>query len=124
MPGRTAAAAASSDLRTIFPMARSFSNSFCERMDMSALADVAQVTRAAAVAHVLDLEKNAVGIGEIQFRSSFFRASAVLHAHADIRRQRAGGAARVASRFDAEICQDLHDLVGIEAFHAEGSVID
>src|SRR5215472_764966 len=34
MPGRTAAAVRSSASRTIFPMARSFSNSSCERMDI------------------------------------------------------------------------------------------
>src|SRR4051812_49291906 len=65
------------------------------------LAQVAEEPAAAAVARVLELHQQPVGIGEVQLRRAAWRAAAILHAHRDVVPQRAGGCRRVVARLQA-----------------------
>ena len=61
------------------------------RPDMTVLSPqtyVAQVSAAAAVLHVLKLEQQSIGIGEIQFGRAAFGAATIRHAQRDVRLQR------------------------------------
>src|SRR5262249_26486298 len=87
-------------------------------------ADVAEIAAAAAVAHVLQLDRDAVGIGEVELGRAAGRAAAVLHPHADVRLERRRRARRVAARGDAVALEGLEDLVGVEAFQVHAHVVD
>src|SRR5215207_2392358 len=85
-------------------------------------ARVAEEAAAAAVLHVLNLNRNIVGICEVQLRRPGTGcAAAVFHPLADVpdeRRRRIG-----AARLDAVAFEDFHDGVRIEVLHPEAGVI-
>src|SRR5688572_2761565 len=64
-----------------------------------ARADVAKEAAAAAVGHVLQLDGEPVGVGEIELRRAAFRAAAVRHAERDIGHERF--ARRIRHRLEA-----------------------
>src|SRR5262249_24373347 len=87
-------------------------------------ADVAEGAAAAAVAHILQLDRDAVGIGEVELGRAAGRAAAVLHPHADVRLERRRWTRSVAARRDAVALEGPEDRVGVEAFQVHAHVVD
>src|SRR6266850_1767389 len=85
---------------------------------------IPQHTPAPTVLCVLQLNQQAVGIREVQFRCSFFCAAAILHPHADVMNQWRWRALRISSWLDAVAFERLDDFFRIEIVHAHAKVID
>src|SRR5580658_1182819 len=86
--------------------------------------DFSHVPRPAAIADVLKLEQDAVGIGEVKLGRPVLGPAALRAAHGHVGNERGRLAASVASRLHAEVRQLLEHLIGIETFHPEAHVID
>src|SRR4029453_8086186 len=84
--------------------------------------DLSQESPSTAVLEVLQLNGEAIGIGEVQLRRPPFGAAAVRHAQADIGDQRL--AILVLLFLDSVVDQQLRDLCGIEVAHRHARVID
>src|SRR5262245_3672801 len=77
---------------------------------------------AAAVPHILQLDRDAIGIGEVELRRSFFGASGFGAAHPDARGERSGvGAFRF---LDSQLRERPHRPVGIEVVDGDADVVD
>src|SRR6266853_889447 len=87
-------------------------------------ADFTELSRSAAVGHILQLEQDSIGIGEVKIGGAGGRSTAVLHPHAVVVDQGTGWTVCCASRFEPIAVESLQDRVGIEVFHAETAVID
>src|SRR4051812_21162956 len=87
-------------------------------------ADLAQQTGATAVAHVLELDEDAIGIGEVQLSCPVLRSASILHPHADVIPQRGHGPALILSWFESDALQCEHRAVDIEARGREADVVD
>src|SRR5438067_13302247 len=72
------------------------------------LADVTKEPASAAVARILQLHQQTIGIGEVELRRSAGRAAAILHAHGDVMTHRADRALRAFARLDADALERLH----------------
>src|SRR5215475_2330976 len=91
--------------------------------------DLAKPSRAAAIAHVLKLDPDIVGISEIEFRCSqgTRRAAAVVgplpppHPAGQRLDERRNS---VLDRFETVVDQDCHGALGVEIFDGEARVID
>src|SRR5207249_4177461 len=107
------------------PFIRSFARDARSRLSRSRLrAHVSHHPRAAAVAHVLQLDEDAVGVREVQLRRPFLRPAAVLHAHADVMAERTHRSGLTLARLDAVTLERFQDLVEFEVFERHAEVID
>jgi len=85
---------------------------------------VAEIAAAAAVTHVLQLNRDAVRIREVELRRPAGRAAAILHSQRHVRFQRSRGTGSVPSRCDAVGFERLEHLVRVEPVHVQTHVID
>src|SRR6185295_9574160 len=89
-------------------------------------ADVPEDAAATAVAHVLKLHDDAVGIAEIELGGSARRAARFRPAHADARFHRAAAqaAAGAFSTRDAVARQNGHRAAGVEILDRHAEMVD
>src|SRR3989441_6439861 len=85
---------------------------------------VPQDTRSSAVCSVLNLNDQAVGVREVEFRGSFFCTSTIFHSHADVVHQGSSRSLCTSSRLDAVAFERLDDLFRIEIVHSHAKVSD
>src|SRR5204862_5140122 len=86
--------------------------------------DVTQNTRSPAVRSILNLNEQAVGVREVEFRGPFFCTSTIFHSHADVVHQGSRRSLYTSSRLDAVAFERLDDLFRIEIVHSHAKVID
>src|SRR5262245_37754263 len=87
-------------------------------------AHVPEHPRSAAITHVLQLDDQAVRVGEVQFRRAFLCPAAIVLPQADVVDEWTGRTLTVATWFDPVCLQPLDDRVRVEILQRHAQMID